>query len=358
MPGSSLQAIDRRIHKSLKVRIILVIPLICVLAVGASAADPATCTPVSPTFKVLINNNPAFKGESIHDSPVENKPSIRIETMGITQDGRLRVFVISETEQVIFSTVRQVSVANGSFTLDIPLSEPLKDPSYTRIIFENKSSVVKAEIPTALHKIHGTVTNLKGDPVQAYLLVSWDLDQEVRARAGRDGRYELWLPEEKVGHIFVDDATYGKTSLESFIGHNFILRSDIKLDIQVDRMELYNLRSWATLSTFYVYFVPMSLPRLQNKTTEGTRRAWPELSAGDVTITVNGKETAVQQLEEVKDFTGGSREDWRPGYVASFALKNVLENRRDGQVVVVGVRAIDRVTGATGEAFLINPTID
>ena len=318
----------------------------------------SAATSLTPRFKVIFNNNPSFRGEEIHGSRVENEPSIRVEGARIPERGTLRIAVYGQRDKLLYSGKREIEPINGSFSAEIPLKAPLDGPLYTKLSYQNAKGSTSVKIPVTLHKIYGKVSDLSGKPIAAYLIVSWDNEPAIRARADRDGDFVIWLPEEVIGHIFVDDATYGKTTLESFIGHNFILRSDVQLDIRIDRMELYNLRSWATLSTFYLYFIPMSLPRLQDITLEGTREVWPTLMKEDVGVWLNDREVEILQFEELRDFVGPNNKAWRPAYVVALSLSSLLDAYQRGDPAVIRVRAKDKGVNSAGEAFLINPSVD
>lgn len=242
------------------------------------------------------------------------------------------------------------------------LDSPLRNPQYAHITFTTEKEKFDNLIPIKLHKIYGKITSFEGNPIAAYLLVG---NLEISAKADSNGNYTLWLPEKKVQHIFIDDETYSKTSLECFIGHNFTLTRDLEIDLHIHRMELYNMRSWASYKAFYIYFIPMSLTRLRDTSMEGKREKWPKLGVDQVKVYINERKASIIFFSEVPDYIGFTNKVLsRPAYIISIALREVSNAYKNEGHVIIRVVAEDKIeypdklVVEKGEAILINPLRD
>ena len=313
----------------------------------------------TPHFEVYLNNNPQLIGGFIEFSygkqQVVNTPRLEVKGKLLPCDGVLQVTVYDKNDDILFTGKKEVKVPQGDFAEDFILDSPLSDPQYAHITFNTEKGTFENLIPIKLHKLYGKITDFEGNPIAAYLLVS---GLAIRARADSDGYYTLWLPEQKVQHIFIDDETYSKTSLECYIGHEFTLTRDLNIDLHIHRLELYNMRAWSSYTAFYVYFIPMSLTRLQDTTLAGKREQWPKLSIDQVKVYINEREIPIVFFNEIPDYLGN--EDTRPAYIVSIPKREARgAHEKDGYVVVRVVAEDkieypDRVVVDKGEAILIN----
>jgi hypothetical protein len=346
--------------KSLIYKTIGIFTCLLLLFISCSRQKNQTYDTSLPQFEVIINNNPAFQGDTIHGRQVKNVPSILLIGSQIIERSSINVTLFNNQKEILFHDTIMPVIKDSSFYHEFILKSPLLDPKSVHIDYEKKSF----DIPIRLHKIYGKVTDFKGNPLSVVFLVNWDYDTYLRGMSDADGNYTLWLPEEKVIHIFIDNATYGKSTLECFIGHEFILKKDLLLDLSIDRMELYNMRSWASFTSFYVYFIPMSLTRSNDQKLNNTREEWPSLNVDRVKLFVNNKEISIKNIVETKDILDYKIKSWRPAYIVSFDLNEILDAYKTTNTVVIKIFAIDSLQKDNGlvrdqgQAFLINPSYD
>lgn len=322
----------------------------------------------TPHLDIYLNNNPSFKGGVIHGNQVVNTPWIMVEGERLPADGTLQISVYNTKNDVLFKGKKEIKIKDGDFVEDFVLDSPLDDPQYAHIMFNTETEKFDNILPIKLHKIYGNITWFNGSPIDAHFIVSGgEISKNISATADANGNYTLWLPEKKVHHIFIDNETYSKTSLECFIGHEFTLKRDLNIDLHIDRMELYNMRSWASYTAFYIYFIPMSLPRLRDTTKVGKREEWPKLSVDKVSVYINEQKIPIIFFNEIVDYLRTTGEDnkvvSRPSYIVSIDIKKVRNAyKKEGRAIirVVAEDEIvypDRVDVIKGEAILINPPI-
>lgn len=315
---------------------------------------------VIPEFKVILNNNPPFQGDSIHGRQVKNVPLVLITGKNVGDKSQLELKIFNNENQVIFQSHLNPETQDSTFSHELVLQDPLINPQTASIEYDGEIY----SFPIRLKKIFGKVTDNNGNPLEVYFLVNWDCDAYLRAKSEKDGTYCLWLPEEKVIHVFIDNATYGKSTLECFFGHEFVLQEDINIDINIDKMELYNMRSWASFTSFYVYFIPMSLTRANNQDFNNTKDEWPLLTNNRIKLYVNDKEISNKNLSVIKDILDFKTKASRPAYILTFDINEILDAYKASKSVVIKVTAQDslvlnkRLFQDQGQAFLINPFYD
>ena len=336
----------------------LFIVCLLVLITTSSNNQKATLERIVPEFKIILNNNPHFQGDSIHGKQVKNTPLILITGENITFKSQIELKILNNENQILFKNSFHPDIQFNKFSHQIFLNAPLKNPQTAAINYEGKTFF----FPIKLHKIFGKVTDNKGNPLEVYFLVNWDSDAYIRAKSDKDGFYNLSLPEEKITHVFIDNSSYGKSTLECFWGHEFILLEDLKIDINIDRMELYNMRSWASFTSFNVYFIPMSLTRIKNQ--KLIEDEWPSLTNNRIKLYLNDNEISNKNLSIIKDILNFKTKSWRPAYIISFDINELLDAYKISKSVVIKVIAHDSLVinkqlfQDQGQAFLINPSYD
>lgn len=161
-------------------------------------------------------------------------------------------------------------------------------------------------------RLHGKITDFEGKPFPAPLLLSrigFSEEPYMGVWSGQDGEYSVVVPKGCYNTFYVDDNSYGKTSLENWSWHMIVDR-DEEMDFKIGNGEVYSLCVWANnggAGTLFFWFRPMVLPSIKKEeyeiTLEGEKRnvtdIAPELLAGDISVTLNGEPLQVISLQKV-----------------------------------------------------------
>lgn len=272
-------------------------------------------------IKVLLNNNPACEAEIESTAKnqvwkMNNEPYILIEGAGF-KDYTTELKVMHWGNELIRE---KVLVENGSFKIKVGLIEPLKNVERLDIKIGDSDFAVTIQTK----KLYGTVTYFDGSPVK-YPILSCTYS-EIVAIGDEFGNFELLLtsPEKQIG---VFDRTYSKDTLEAWL-YNVNLDFDTKLDIRIDKAEVYGLTMWKQHVSDYIHFIPMSLSRGKEVMGRGFENElevascedmWPKLSKENLEVYSDNKPIDILSFTEVKDFIGykDDKAIYRNGYVIS-----------------------------------------
>ncbi|MCL2855392.1 MAG: carboxypeptidase-like regulatory domain-containing protein [Defluviitaleaceae bacterium] len=149
--------------------------------------------------------------------------------------------------------------------------------------------------------ISGTTTDFSGKPFPAALIFqTYDFgDMGIGIWSDADGNYTVRLPKGEYNSIFVDDDSYGKTSLEAW-GWKMIVDSDEVHDFKIGNGEVYSLDVWANnggFPTLFIAFRPMALSYALKKETRNIEinskpytliDICPHISIDDISVHING----------------------------------------------------------------------
>jgi len=321
-----------------------------------------------PTLKAWLYNNPLLEGAVIENILKKEKWGMRnmphLDIVGENIRGTsavVDVMVYSEDEKELYRGKSNIKIKNGKFRQEFKLEQSLVNPEITEIKLIQGKKTYSTDVLIKVHKIYGKVTSFGGDPIPAYFNVQGK--GETIARADLNGRYELWLPEEPVKSVFIDDETYSKETLECWF-REFTLTKDIEINPHIDKFEIYELHAWLTYTSVHVHFVPMSLTRTlvlfnKGKNTEEIARdpfAWPRLRKEDVEVYLNEKKAEIKTLTEHAHYVPTTKGMITcPSYILDISRRE-FEEARDPIIRVVathevnlkGKRVVER-----GEAYFL-----
>jgi hypothetical protein len=211
-------------------------------------------------------------------------------------------------------------------------------------------------------RIYGKATDFKGVPLEGVVVhvKNEQFDNLYSTHSGKDGRYELMV---KRGVYFclyaIREGDYRKSGLE-YWAWNVPALSDLEINPQYEKLELYALNAFKPQvtphETFMLYFRPMSLTRFLAKyglnTTPDPKPgelvdiAPPNLEAKDLDVRVNGERMRIVSVARMKEYARGT-------YLYGFVVQGVATPGTNGPMPGydrITVTARDPETGDTGKA--------
>ncbi|MDE5992634.1 MAG: hypothetical protein K2G87_06250 [Oscillospiraceae bacterium] len=166
-------------------------------------------------------------------------------------------------------------------------------------------------------RLYGKITDFDGKSFPALVQmqrVGFDKDISIGVWSDKDGKYSAVVPKGCYNSFFIDDESYGKTSLESWCWHMLVDR-DEKLDFKIGNGEIYSLSVWCNNGggqTLFFWFRPMILGKKSeyeveiNDQSRTVTDISPELETEDITVTLNGRELKVISLQRIYETTENS----------------------------------------------------
>lgn len=276
---------------------------------------------LGPKVKIFLNNNSKCKTtlESIPKNEIwemKNVPYIKVsgEDFG---NGDKSIKVLIDNKEIYDGIVE---VKNNCFNLRIELDKLFNSPKKAEVFVESK----KYELPIKLKRLYGTVKFYDGTPIERPVISVTGKD--MVAIGDEEGKFEMNIcgEEQQIG---VFEKNYSKKTLEAWI-YNINLKEDTRLDIKIDKLEVYNINMWEGQRSDYIHFIPMSVIRAKQAIEQGFENElellskgeiWPKLNKNDVRIYANEDEVKVLTFQEVEDFLNehNGKIYTRPSYVIS-----------------------------------------
>jgi hypothetical protein len=290
---------------------------------------------IRPRVEIFLNNNPrcsvhlenVAKGE-IWDKT--NIPSITVKGSDF-HDGKETMTVIFKGDVI---AEEEISVVERSFAETIELSAPLESPEEVEV---KVGTDFHRKIPVELRRLYGTATYFDGTPVKCPIINAFS---GIAAVGDEEGNFEIFLCGKEIG-IGVFEENYSKTTLECWF-RDIELKEDTRVDVKIDKLEVYRLHAWEGEVCIYIHFIPMS----QTRTSELMRKRgitsirgredeialvsdpdlWPHLEADDVRVFIGETEVPILTFTEVDDFLFSANEEtfFRPGYILAVPKKDYI----------------------------------
>ncbi|MCD6466942.1 MAG: hypothetical protein J7L10_03345 [Methanomicrobia archaeon] len=275
-----------------------------------------------PQVEIFLNNNPRCSAELENIAKREkwkliNIPSITVKGSNF-DNGKMPMTVIFKDE--IIANV-EINVVDHGFVETIELSSPLENPKWIEV---KVGTTFHEKIPVELKRLYGTVTYFDGTPV-SYPIISSTATEGMVTVGDEKGNFEMFLcgKEKSIG-IF--EKNYSKATLECWL-YDVDLKEDTKLNVRIDKFEVYELGAWQGYGGIYIHFIPMSLTRGLELAMKGAsemeiashQESWPHLRKNDVKVFIDGKEIPISTFNEYEDFIGEykGKKLIRPGYILS-----------------------------------------
>lgn len=311
-------------------------------------------------IRAYLYNNPPLEGaimENMHGYKWQMKNLPHIDVIGEEIEnniGMVEVKVLSFDGKEIYSNEKEIHIVNAKFSSEFDLNKPLINPAIVRIRLKIKEKTIVHEESIRIHKIYGRVTDFEGNPMPAYIwaIPEREMKNAVKkgfdgtvVKADKNGEYELWLPEEKISSIFIDDESYHKETYECWIW-DVRLRKDIMINPHIDKVEIYNLHAWKSYldyDSLHIHFIPDSFIKAMNKTTF-------KLEKRNTKVYVNEEECEIKTFSEHKSW----REGIQPSYILDIESGKFQE---ENTVIKVQIEVKSEVKGKTtiekGEAYFL-----
>jgi hypothetical protein len=218
-----------------------------------------------------------------------------------------RTFVVDKAAPSKDFTYAEV---NGYFRIEAKTDYRAERPTEISVAITRGTTRRARTTPCRYHTIKGTIRDIDDQPLRAFLSVGPDeFTSPITAWSDAGGRFSVELPERAYNIFYVDDHTYGVSTLEMW-GWHMVVDRDESYDFMVGNGEVYNLHAWPNnggFGTYFVYFRPMVLPLTKEPSTRATidSRVFdvtpiaPHLKPEDVTVRVNGTRVEIVSLQEI-----------------------------------------------------------
>lgn len=163
-------------------------------------------------------------------------------------------------------------------------------------------------------RLYGKITDFDGKPFPAEVQLSrvgFDKNITIDVWSGKNGEYSVIVPKGCYNSFWIDDESYGKTSLENWCWH-MLIDGDERLDFKIGNGEVYSLSVWCNNGggqTLFFWFRPMIVGKKSEYDAEINGRSRtvtdisPELELEDITVTLNGRALKVISLQKVYETT-------------------------------------------------------
>lgn len=250
-------------------------------------------------------------------------------------------FYIDNSENYVDFEI-ELKQKEGTFKLK-SLSETLPElPSYIDIEYKDDKKEYKDTITCSYSRLHGRITDFSGKAFRAPLLmyrIGFDKNAYMGIWSKNDGEFSVIVPNGTYNAFFIDDDSYGETTLECW-GWHMIVDRDERFEFKIGNGEVYSLHAWPSnggLSTLFIYFRPMILPSLKKAEYElniNDRKfniidIAPELYIEDINIWINGICGEILSLQKIyeteQDDTGLLG---LPGYVVQIRKNHTTTGKQ------------------------------
>lgn len=210
-----------------------------------------------------------------------------------------------------------VRCTDSTFTIKA-LAENISGlPDKISVEIDNGGNHYAETVKCEYARLYGKITDFDGKPFPALVQmqrVGFDKDISIGVWSDKNGEYSAVVPKGCYNSFFIDDESYGKTSLESWCWH-MLIDGDEEINFKIGNGEVYSLSVWCNNGggqTLFFYFRPMILGKKSEYEVEinGQSRMVndisPELEAEDITVTLNGRKLKIISLQRVYETTENS----------------------------------------------------
>jgi hypothetical protein len=266
------------------------------------------------SVKIFLNPNPGLRGETLVDPHgrrfgMINDPFIAVELFNYPK-GEYNVALQSPlclTKKINISEPYQII-----YLLDRRLADPLISKAKVVVNGRGYNDIYTQDI--GFHSIKGLICDYNKKPRQAYIWFGLNTHSEhkIVVRSDKKGKYRIYLPKEKRVRVFINDLSYGKSTLECWI-----MAQELKNNVTIDpviggRFEFYELKAWHFDNIWNIFFLPAvvdaPIPSLINKK--------------DLKISINGQKAKILKFTPHKVFFKGKTKGiFYPAYIIAAATE-------------------------------------
>lgn len=289
-------------------------------------------------IKAYLNPNPVLRGEILTnpwDKKFETKNNPFLEIV-------LCNFPLGEYNIEILSPLflKQKAIVTSSYASTYFLNPEFEDPFISQVKLKVVGEKLKKELslPVKIHKLTGRAFDFNENPFPAYIWATHEekVVNEIIVKTGNEGRFTLYYPEEKKLRVFVDDASYSKSTLECWIIAKE-LREDMEINPHIGDFELYDFNVWFSSGIWHIFFMPSSLKSLDSP---------PELTKDDINVWINGMKAEIKSLIVHQEYTGKDK------YYPACLLNVIIKEKEFCSPVLVRAQVNSPEKGK-GEAWYI-----
>lgn len=199
---------------------------------------------------------------------------------------------------------------NGYFRIEAKTDYRTERPTEISVAVTRATTRRARTTPCRYHTISGSIRDINDKPLRAFLSVGPDeFTSPITVWSDAGGRFSVELPERAYNIFYVDDHTYGVSTLEMW-GWHMVVDRDESYNFMVGNGEVYNLHAWPNdggFGTYFVYFRPMVLPLTKEPTAKTTLNSRvfdvtaiaPRLRPEDLSVCLNGTRVDIVSLQQV-----------------------------------------------------------
>lgn len=256
----------------------------------------------------------------------------------------------------------QIDTKNGIITLRHLADTLENNPDRLDIKILTGENVYTESIVCAYATISGKTTDFEGNPFPAAVIFNArGFGNICGVWSDADGNYSITIPKGEYNSIFVDDNSYGKTSLEAW-AWKMIIDRDKEHNFKIGNGEVYSLDVWTDNGGFpnlFVFFRPMILPNIKmseysiqiNNTDYSVIDICPEIALDDIRVEINDrkmKNISLQKIYETGDL-GEQKAMAMPAYILQIERYVQDCSARGKQTLILEYNA--PITGPDGQCI-------
>ncbi|MCL2446508.1 MAG: carboxypeptidase-like regulatory domain-containing protein [Oscillospiraceae bacterium] len=230
--------------------------------------------------------------------------------------------------------------ANGKAMMLKDIVDTLENsPDQIDVEIQSGNITLSQTIACEYATISGNITDFNGNPFSAAVVCHLERG-ESGVWSDMAGNYSITLPKGEYNSIFVDDESYGKTSLEAW-GWKMIVDKDEVHDFKIGNGEVYSLDVWANnggYRSLFVAFRPMALSYCLQQATHGVAvnsknytvvEVCPDLNISDISVEINGCKAT------------------------NISLQKILETGQDGTAIPMYILQIERIADVGKQTLIL-----
>lgn len=294
-------------------------------------------------IKAYLNPNPVLQGETLVDPhgrqfEMNNSPFICLEMYNYPK-GEYTISLINPIKKTL--KVKITSRFQEIYFIDDKLMDTSIKKAEITIIGGKNTDNYSEDIGCVC--LHGRIKDFYDKPRQAY---AWfGIDRVTRHKAviqsDKNGDYKLYLPKNKRIRVFINDKSYGTSTLECWIMAKRI-NQDVLINPHIGGVfEFYELNVWMFDNIWNIFFLPAIVDR----------DIPLKLSAEDINVNIDGQKADIEKFTQHQVyFKGKSKGLFYPAYIISASPKKRVLPKHEPVPICVWV---DSKKVGKGEAWYI-----
>lgn len=206
---------------------------------------------------------------------------------------------------------------------------PESDPTMLALSCRTDTETYQVGQACQYHTLSGTIRDFSGQPFPAaFKLYRGGFNGPIGCWSDAEGAFSVDVPAGLYNAFYVDDNSYGKSSLELW-GWHMIVDRDESYSFKIGNGEVYSLSTWISnggLPSQFIYFRPMILTAAKEYELRLNDRDFavldiaPQLQLQDLRVRLNDRNAELISLQPILE-TGFSQERYAamPAYILQIA---------------------------------------